>query len=137
MARKSDFNRRAAEWLSSRNGADAAANVAAFLAIVLYIVGFVTGASPVIWAALALLVYALFRMMSKDVARRSRENAKFLEAMGPFGIWFSDPTAAWREQRSYKHFACPNCKQRIRIPRGKGKIRVTCPRCHQKFEAKS
>ena len=137
MAQKGDFNRKIGNWMAGRNGVDALANASTFFAIVFYALGLLSGVSSLIWIALVLLAYAFFRMTSKNIASRARENESFLASTGSFGSWFVNPSAAWHELRSYRHFKCPNCHQRVRIPRGKGKIRVTCPKCHQKFEAKS
>ena len=51
--------------------------------------------------------------------------------------WLRDPAAALKESQQYKHLQCPHCGQMVRVPRGKGAIRVTCPRCHEKFDTRS
>ena len=81
--------------------------------------------------------YSMFRIQSKNLGSRSRENEAFLKALGPARPWVQNPRAAWTEFRTYKHVKCTSCHQKVRVPRGKGKLRVTCPRCKTKFEVKS
>ncbi len=91
----------------------------------------------------------LFRMLSRDFNARRLENEKFVAWWAPFSAKLRaffhrgqrarkanvNPTFA--ERRKYKYFICPQCAQRLRVPRGKGKLRVTCTRCANKFEIKS
>ncbi len=90
-----------------------------------------------------------FRMFSRNFEARRRENEKFMKFYFPlrqrFAAWRaggpraktakSNPT--FEERRKYKYFLCTQCAQRLRVPRGKGKLRVTCTRCGNKFEIKS
>jgi hypothetical protein len=87
--------------------------------------------------ALVPVLYALWRMLSKNTTARRRENNAFLRALGPVAYWLRDPRATFVERRTYKHLTCPSCGAEMRVPRGKGRLRVTCPTCHQKFEARS
>ena len=95
-----------------------------------------------------LIVWMIVRMFSRNFSARAAENAKFLAWWTPlqnkFRAVFSgnyartaghNPTFA--ERRKFKYFICTHCAQRLRVPRGKGKLRVTCTRCGNKFEIKS
>lgn len=137
-----DWQRKMAEMMRGRQGPDDLARFSVDVAIVVLIVNLVLGllridVSWLAWVELALVAYALFRMMSRNLAARSSENAAFLRAMGPARPWLQNPRGAWAELRAYKHVRCGSCRQRIRVPRGKGRLRVTCPRCHTKFEVRS
>ncbi|MBQ9832250.1 MAG: hypothetical protein IJO48_00810 [Clostridia bacterium] len=93
----------------------------------------------------ALIVYTVFRMFSRDFIKRGKELQKYMEVETAFKQW------TWRikanlkklsiesikERRKYKYYSCPRCLQRLRVPKGKGKIRITCSKCGNKFEAKS
>ncbi len=98
------------------------------------------------------IVVILVRMFSRDFTARQKENAKWLEFWGRCKNWFAgvknggtyraknagtkkNPT--FEDYRKYKYLVCPQCAQRLRVPRGKGKLRVTCTRCGNKFEVKS
>lgn len=109
--------------------------------------------SPVRYACTAVsticIAVLLFRMFSRNFAARASENAKFLAWWNPlkakFGSYRAGGSRArtarqnptFEERRKYKYFICPQCAQRLRVPRGKGKLRVTCTRCGNKFEIKS
>ena len=72
-----------------------------------------------------MMFWAIFRMLSRNVYKRYQENRKFL--------LFLDRM----KDREHKHFRCPKCRQHVRVPRGKGKIAITCPKCKEKFIRKT
>ena len=71
------------------------------------------------------LAVAIFRMLSKNVYKRYEENRKYLR--------FLD---RWKD-KEHRYYDCPKCKQTVRVPRGKGKISITCPKCKEKFVKKT
>ena len=73
----------------------------------------------------ALMIWAIFRTMSRNTYRRYQENRKFLQVFERL------------RDRQNKYFDCPKCHQTVRVPRGKGKISITCPRCKEKFIRKT
>ncbi len=73
----------------------------------------------------ALLVWALFRCFSKDHYKRYQENRRYLLMLDRL------------KDRNNRYFSCPRCHQTVRVPRGKGKISITCPRCKEKFIRKT
>ena len=73
----------------------------------------------------ALMFWALFRMFSRNTYARYEENRKFLR--------FFDRL----KDREHRYFSCPKCSQPVRVPRGKGKIAITCPKCREKFIKKT
>ncbi len=73
----------------------------------------------------ALLIWALFRTFSRNTYRRYLENSRFLQTIEQI------------KDRKHRYFNCPKCHQRIRVPRGKGKISITCPKCREKFVKKT
>ena len=80
---------------------------------------------------------ALFRMFSRNLEKRRAENAKFMEK-----VWWpiSRRMAGKRQQRMDKehcYFTCPGCGAVCRVPRGKGRIVITCPRCGNEIHGKS
>ena len=83
--------------------------------------------------ALIVLVLMVFRMFSRNYEKRSAENARYLSRKA--GRQRSQDLA--RDRRDYKYLECPFCGQKMRVPRGKGKIAVKCPSCNQKTIIKS
>lgn len=132
-----DWQRRLMEWLRGRQGPDDLAVFSVNLAIVIVLVNVFARTGWLGWVGLALVAYAMFRIQSRNLGARARENEAFLRALGPARPWVQNPRAAWAELRAYKHVRCNSCRQRVRVPRGKGRLRVTCPRCKTKFEVRS
>ncbi len=87
-------------------------------------------------AADALLFWALFRMFSRNIPARQRENQAFWKLWGPVKSWFQFQQRKFRQRREYKYFKCPACKQRLRAPRGRGEIEVTCQKCGKVFRTR-
>ena len=137
MADRGGFGNMVKGWLKGRNGADELATFAIVIALLVVIVNYFVRSIFLSGVALALMVFAWWRMSSRHVKARVRENRAFAELLGPARPWLRDPGAAFTELRSFKHLRCPNCSQRMRVPRGKGNLRVRCPKCHEKFEART
>jgi len=102
----------------------------------LYLLSAVTGFELIYYLATALLLLALFRMLSRNLTRRRAENAKFLEKTGPLARWLRFQRTI-RRDKEHRYFQCPSCGQHLRVPRGKGKITVTCRGCGASFQEKS
>ena len=132
-----DWQRKVAEWMRGRRGPDDIAIFCIGLAVLLVIINLFANVGLISLIALALIVYAIFRIQSKNLSARAKENEDFLKAIGPARPWLQNPKAAAAEAKEYKHAKCSSCGQRVRVPRGKGKLRVTCPKCGEKFEVKS
>ncbi len=87
--------------------------------------------------ALATLIYAYFRMFSKNYARRYAENQAFIKHTSKIRTFWSSQRNMMVQRKNYHIYKCPGCRQKIRIPRGKGKIAVRCPKCNTEFIKKS
>jgi len=72
-----------------------------------------------------LMFWAIFRCFSRNTYKRYQENRKFL-------MWLDRI-----KDRQHRYFSCPRCRQPVRVPRGKGKIAISCPKCGEKFIRKS
>lgn len=88
------------------------------------------------WAAAVILVWDIYRILSRQTVRRRAENARFLELAGPAIRWFRMQWTIHRD-KEHRYFRCPNCGQYLRVPRGKGKITITCRSCGASFGKKS
>lgn len=93
--------------------------------------------------ATVVMIYAYFRMFSRNVSRRSMENQWYLKremkARSYFLKWKKNfPTKKKLEERKNYHiYKCPSCRQKIRVPRGKGRIAISCRKCGNEFIKKS
>ena len=106
------------------------------LYLLLYLVFLFVRLEPLYWVVFILLAVTLFRMLSRNIQRRRMENARFMRAAGPVIRWFRLRRTIHRD-KEHVYFKCPNCGQQLRVPRGKGKITVTCRGCGASFEEKS
>ena len=85
----------------------------------------------------ALYVYALFRTFSRNILARQRELGIFEKFWGPVSNWFRFQKQRFAQRKIYKYFRCPSCRQQLRAPKGRGKIEVTCQKCHAVFQTKT
>ncbi|MCL2568157.1 MAG: zinc-ribbon domain-containing protein [Oscillospiraceae bacterium] len=78
----------------------------------------------------------LFRMISRNIGKRQQENALFLQMAGKWGDKIPSGRARsapkW-EGTNYRYLNCPNCRQQIRVPTGKGNVKITCSKCGHVF----
>lgn len=76
--------------------------------------------------------------MSTNILKRSQENQIFVENfIEPIKGVFGKANKDKAKDKDFKYISCPSCGQRLRIPKNKGKIKVRCPKCKEKFDAKS
>ena len=75
--------------------------------------------------AYVLMGIVIFRILSRNTYQRHKENRRYLNFLERL------------KDREHKYFACPKCKQSVRVPKGKGKIAITCPKCREKFVKKT
>ncbi len=91
---------------------------------------------PPLWIpALVALIYLLFRLFSKNAERRQMENARFLALFRSVKDGFRKRKTL-QTDREYIYFNCPTCGQRMRLPRGVGRVKITCRGCSSEFEMK-
>jgi len=79
----------------------------------------------------------IFRIFSKNIYKRQQENYKYLKLEHSATRWIKQKLNRAKDSKTHKYFTCPDCKQKLRVPRGQGKISVTCPKCKKSFKAKS
>lgn len=95
------------------------------------------GLRPLFWVAIAILVYIYFRMFSKNIAKRAAENQKYLNIEWKLRSRLAQMKSRRAQRKQYHIYKCPKCRQKLRIPRGRGKIVITCRKCGHEFTKKS
>ena len=85
----------------------------------------------------AILGYAYFRMFSRNTYKRSEENGKYLRTRYRVSAALKVRRERWIQRKDYKFFTCPSCHTTLRVPRGRGKIRIVCRKCGNSFEGRS
>jgi len=86
---------------------------------------------------IVLIIYNYFRIFSRNIRARSNENAAFLRVRSQFGRWLSSKKLRFSQRNTHCFYKCPSCKKTIRVPKGKGKIEITCPVCRNRFVKRS
>lgn len=85
---------------------------------------------------MAAILWSFFRIFSRRIDKRRAENVKFMALAGPVIRWFKMRRTIHRD-KEHCYFKCPSCGQYLRVPRGKGKITISCRNCGMRFEEKS
>jgi len=76
-------------------------------------------------------------MLSRNIKRRRAENDRFLRYWWPVRTKASRSLSLARQRKTHKFFKCPGCGNTLRVPRGKGKLQITCPKCGERFSRKT
>ena len=89
--------------------------------------------------ALAYVIFLLwvYRILSKNIGKRQQENIKFLSVWNPIKYRLESIGKKQTGSKNYRIYRCPSCKQMIRVPKGKGRISITCPKCRTEFIKKT
>ncbi|MBQ8440274.1 MAG: hypothetical protein IJX19_06425 [Clostridia bacterium] len=122
---------RFARFMYGRYGND---NLNRFLTITSLII-LVISLIPVLWflwfLALGLMIWSSFRCYSRNIYKRRRENERYLKLIQPIKNFSRLQKNKRRDRKTHRYFKCKHCRAVLRVPKGKGKIDVTCPRCQK------
>lgn len=128
------------KWMQFMRGAYGVDRLGRFLVFVLIITSVINiffNNIILTFIYLSIFIVTIFRIFSKNYAKRSRENQQFLKILKSIKKPFINGLQYMKDFRSYKYFKCPTCKTTIRIPRKKGTIMIRCPKCKASFSGKS
>lgn len=134
------MRQRITRFMIGRNGQDQLNLFLTVLCLILIVLGgIIRGGvgSFLNGVALALLILSWFRMLSKNLPRRRAENSRYLQRRYQVAGWFRRMKARWDQRRDYRFFTCPSCHTTLRVPKGRGKIRIVCRKCGSSFTRKS
>lgn len=128
---------KARRFMQGRYGVDELSKFLMFLSIGMIFLGGITGNGLLNMLSVVFIGIAYMRLLSRNYYKCSTQNQKYLKLRYKvMGRW-SGLLARFRERKIYRFYSCPQCSQKVRIPRGKGKVRITCPKCSTEFSEKS
>lgn len=126
------------QFMYGRNGFDQFSRALVWAALILLLVDLILGSTGILYGiGLVVIIYGYFRVFSKNLAKRRAENAKYIAFRNKATSGWRNWRERVRQRKDYCFFRCPSCKSMLRVPRGKGKIRVTCRKCGNAFERKT
>ncbi len=120
-------------FMYGRYGFDQFTRALIICALVLSILMNLTRVSWLILIAYLPFIYALYRVFSKNIQRRTQENTMYMRLTGNLRNRLIHLKLYLVGTKTHKYYKCSHCKQMIRVPRDKGKISITCPKCRHEF----
>ena len=124
-------------FMQGRYGADKLGQFLSGVSVALLVISIFDDTRISFAAALLILIYSYFRIFSRNIPKRYAENQKYLAATMKLRQSFAKKKSEMQQRRIYHIYKCPGCGQKMRIPKGKGKIDVRCPKCNTIFVKKS
>ncbi|WP_461809639.1 hypothetical protein [Faecalimonas sp.] len=120
-------------FMMGRYGVDALNKFLLGTTLALLIINMILRSSLLNTLSLLLLIVCYVRMLSRNVQKRYNENVKFLNKKKDLLNYFRKEKSYFEQRKTHHIYKCPTCKQKIRVPKGKGKICITCPSCKTEF----
>lgn len=132
-----NLKRKTAVLMQGRYGVDQFSAFLSKAALVMMVLSIIDALSFLYSFGLVFLLYSIFRMMSRKFDKRRAENSAYLQLNYRFHVALSEHKARMKSREDYKYFKCKQCRKLLRVPRGRGKLNVTCPQCGHKMVQKS
>ena len=126
-------------FMTGRYGVDQLSRAYLMIVLVLLVIAlFFRRAVPVLdLVALLLLGYTYYRIFSRDISKMYAQNQKYLNFRYKLTVRWNNVKKRFAQRKEYRFFRCPKCRQRVRVPRGRGQICITCPKCRDEFIKRS
>lgn len=124
------------KFLKGRYGVDELYRFLLIICLVVIIVNMFVNSIILRIIELIIFIYAIYRILSKNIYKRNKENKKYLEIKDKIVKFIEYHKQKYRDRNTHMYKKCPKCKQKIRLPLKKGKHTVKCPNCKEKFEVK-
>ena len=124
-------------FMYGRHGSDQLSSALLITGIVLSLISSLAGIMVFYYIGMAAYFYAIFRMFSRNNAKRIAENHKYLSIRQNLKANVSQFFVRLKNIRKFRYFRCPECKARLRLPRKVGEVTVTCGKCRHQFRQKA
>lgn len=126
-----------ASFMQGRNGVDNLGLAALWMGLVCSLLGSLLGVGLFSLAGTALYIYSIWRMLSRNVYKRTMENRHYVGFINPIQTKVGQFFLRLKNRKEYKYFKCPQCKVLIRLKRGTGPKHICCPKCRHEFDQKA
>lgn len=123
-------------FMRGRYGNDTLNNVLMVICIISFILDMFLHTSVITIIGYIAWFIALYRMFSRQVYKRNQENEKFMNLISPI-TRMKTLHQKRKQDPTHKYYRCPSCHQIVRLPKGHGKVVVTCPKCQTQFEKRT
>lgn len=124
-------------FMAERYGTDALNQFLSIVSIVLLLVALLTRVNLFTWVGMGVLIWCYYRTFSRNIPKRTEENYKFYTLKQQLEGKVRSLKEQWANRKLYHYYRCPQCRQKLRVPRGRGRIQISCPRCGTQFIKKS
>ena len=124
-------------WMQGRYGYDELSRFLSIAGLILLILSRFRGLSLLYIPGAAAVIWSSVRMYSKKIEKRQKERAWYIAKRDAVMGFFNLNKRRWQDRKTFAYFKCERCGTVLRVPKGKGKIKVTCPKCHQESFRKS
>lgn len=124
-------------FMQDRTGVDHLSLALLIVSLIVSLIGNLLGWSWLAWSSLIPLVLFYYRSFSKNKLKRHQENVLFLKYWYPIQTKWMNQYRMLKAKHQYRYFKCKECGQSLRVPRKKGKIEITCPKCRHTFIKKT
>ena len=131
------FKDKFARFMYGRYGMDQLSRNLSLICLVLLVITMFSRSNVLYAIALAGIIYTYFRVFSRNISKRSTENEKYLSFHYKVVGKINRIKYIIKDNKTHKIFKCPSCSQKIRVPRGKGRISIKCPKCRIEFIKKT
>lgn len=133
----SRFRQKVMQFMQGRYGADQFSRFLIYLSLILLVITLFCRNNFIYYIAVIVLFYSYFRMLSRNISRRYAENQKYLSLRYKVVGRFNWIKLRIKDSKTHRIFKCPSCSQKIRVPKGKGRISIKCPKCRIEFIKKT
>ena len=134
--RRPSFKERVAAFMAGRYGVDRLYYFLLAICSILIVINLFANSFIISLIETALFIYAIFRIMSKNVYKRQLENEKFMKLLEKPKSFINLQKCKKRDKKTHVYKKCPSCKNNLRLPREKGEHTVVCPCCKNRFNVK-
>ena len=125
------------QFMIGRYGTDGLNQFLSIASLVLLLIAIISRVSLFTYLGAALLIFYYYRTFSRNISKRTEENYKFYTLKDRVDNKFKGWKEQWANRKVYHYYRCPQCRQKLRVPRGRGRIQISCPRCGTQFIKKS